>query len=66
MHDGAPCHRSRAVRQFLEQENVQVLDWLGKIPDLNPIKYLWNLINIKVAEKYPSNLNELQQVNKEI
>ena len=52
MHDGDPCHRSRDVKQFLEQENVQVLNWLGNSPDLNPIKYLWNLINVKVAKKY--------------
>ena len=36
MHDGDPCHRSWAVKQFLEQENVQVLDWPGNRPDLKP------------------------------
>ena len=66
MHDGAPCHRSKAVVEFLEQENVQVLDWPGHSPDLNPIENLWNLMKAKVAEKYPSNLNELQQVIKEV
>ena len=59
MHDGAPCYRSKAVKELLEQENVQVLDWPGNSPDLNPIENLWNLMKVKVAEKYPSNLNEL-------
>ena len=66
MHDGAPCHRSKAVKEFLEQGNVQVLDWPGNSPDLNPIENLWNSMKAKVAEKYPSNLNELQQVIKEV
>ena len=59
MHDVAPRHRSKAVKEFLEQENVQVLDWPGNSPDLNPIENLWKLIKAKVAEKYPFNLNEL-------
>ena len=66
MHDGAPCHRSKAVKEFLEQENVQVLDWPGNSPYLNPIENLWKLMKAKVAEKYPSKLNELQQVIKEV
>ena len=28
MHDGAPCHRSKAVKEFLEQENVMC--WIGR------------------------------------
>ena len=40
MHNGGPCHQSRAVKQFLKQENVQVLNWPGNSPDLNPIKNL--------------------------
>ena len=66
MNDHSPCHRSRTVKQFLELENVRVLDWLGSSQDLNPIENFWNLMKIKVAKKYPSNLNKLQQVIKEV
>ena len=49
MHVGALCHRSRAVKQFLEQENAQVLDWPGNSPDLYPIENSWKLMKAKVA-----------------
>ena len=45
VHDGDPCHRSRAVKQFLEQKTVRELDWPGNSPNLNPIENLWNLIS---------------------
>ena len=66
MHIGAPCHRSRAVKHFLEQENMQVQDWPGYSPDLIPNKNLWSLMKAKVVEKYPSNHNKLPQVIKEV
>ena len=42
--------------------------WIGRATDqiLNLIENLRNLMKVKVAEKYPSNLNELQQVIKEV
>ena len=40
VHDGAPRHRRKAVKQFLKQKAVQVLDWPGNSPELNPIENL--------------------------
>jgi len=37
MHDGAPCHRSKVVKNFLEQKRIQRLEWPGNSPDLDPI-----------------------------
>ena len=38
MHDNAPCHRAIIVSRFFRQENIQVLDWPGNSPDINPIE----------------------------
>ena len=38
MHDRAPCHRSKLVSSFLQENPVKVLDWSGSSPDLNPQK----------------------------
>ena len=39
-HDNARPHVARVCRDFLNQNNVQVLDWPPYSPDLNPIEHL--------------------------
>ena len=51
MHDGAPCHRSKTVAEFLKKSTVKTMDWPGNSPDLNPIENLWTYLKDKVAEK---------------
>ena len=41
MHDGAPCHRSKLVSDFLPKKNIKTLDWPSNSSDLNPIENLW-------------------------
>jgi len=60
MHDGTPCHRSEVVKNFLEQERIQRLEWPRNSPDLNPIENLWNFTKKKVSEKHSSRLDALQ------
>ena len=38
MHDGAPCHRSKLVKQWLPSQEISVLEWPGNSPDCNPIE----------------------------
>ena len=37
IHGGALCHRSKVVKKFLEQKRIQMLEYPGNSPDLNPI-----------------------------
>ena len=60
MHDSAPCHKSKAVSRWLQINNVQVLDWLGDSPDLNPIENLWTVMKKKVASKNPQSITDLR------
>jgi len=60
-HDNAPCHAAKSVSQFLDRHKIQVLDWPGNSPDLNPIENLWNVIKRKVRAKNPKTVDELKQ-----
>ena len=61
MQDGTPCHRSKIVTQFLKSKKIQILDWPGNSPDLNPIENLWTVLKEKVSEKQPTNTKELEE-----
>lgn len=56
MHDGAPCHRSKAVKDF---EEIQMLNYPGKSPDLNRIGNLWCNLKNNTVKKQPSSAIEL-------
>jgi len=57
LHDGAPCRRSKVVKNFLEQKRMQKLEWPGNSPDLNPIESVLNFMQKKVLEKHPSTID---------
>ena len=40
MQDGAPCHKAKIFGNFLKSKTIQVVDWPGNSPDLNPIENL--------------------------
>ena len=60
-HDSALCHKSKQVTKWLQEKRVQVLDWPGNSPDINPIKKLWILVKKKVSERSPQNIDVLKK-----
>ena len=40
MHDNAPCHRAKRVKQCLTEEKIEVINWPAQSLDLNPLKNL--------------------------
>ena len=65
-HSIAPAHKSKIVTKFLNDNNVNVLEWPGNSPALNPIENARNYLKNKVQERKPSNINDLQEELKKL
>ncbi|KAA8490274.1 Transposable element Tc3 transposase [Porphyridium purpureum] len=48
--DNAPVQTSRLVKNFMNDENAELLDWSAYSRDLNIIKNLWGILARKVYE----------------
>ena len=59
LHDGATSHKSRIITELLEKNGVQVVNWPGNSPDLNPIVYIWSLLKKKTNFDDENNREQL-------
>lgn len=57
--DNAPSHTAKKVKEWFQTHGVQVLDWPGNSPDLNPIENLWRRLKVLVAEHKAGNKQQL-------
>ena len=62
LHDGAPAHRARATTAYLNANNVNVVDFPPKSPDLNINENIWDELNrrVKRTGAIPTTLNQLR------
>ena len=58
--DGAPCHRTKAAKAFVNAQRWKTLDWPPQLPYLNHIENLWALLLKKLWTTNFKTTNELK------
>ncbi len=61
LQDGAPCHASKRIKDFLTDKPFKVIDWPGNSPDLNPIDNAWNFMKNKLRTQDISSVPKLKE-----
>src|SRR5687767_9771221 len=54
-----PKHTSRVVKEFIAENEINVIDWPSNSSDLNPIENMWQIIKDNVEKRMPQDINEL-------
>ncbi|GFX21544.1 transposable element Tcb1 transposase [Trichonephila clavipes] len=64
MDDNARPHRTLAVEELLESEDITRMDWPAYSPDLNPIEHVWDALGKRIAARlhHPENTQQLKQM----
>ena len=57
--DNDPKHRANIVKKYMANKGLNVMEWPSYSPDLNPIENLWSLFGRQMADRKPSNEDEL-------
>ncbi|GFW37012.1 transposable element Tc3 transposase [Trichonephila clavipes] len=62
MDGNARLHRTPAVEELLESEDIIRMDWPAYSPDLNPIEHAWDALGRRIAARlhHPENTQQLK------
>ena len=61
-HDNARPHTARHTQNSLRIQNVNVLRWPARSPDLSSIEHLWDQLGRQVRERHDvNNIRDLER-----
>lgn len=59
LHDSAPCHKAKSIDKYLKDKHIDVMNWPGNSPDMNPIENLWSIVKRRISTRFPTTKNAL-------
>ena len=59
--DNARPHTARYTMDVLNNNNVQLLEWPSRSPDLSPIEHMWDILGRRVRERHNVNVRDLER-----
>jgi len=59
--DNAPCHKAKSVTKWFQENNIKVLQWPARSPDLNPIENAWTVIDRKLTKAPVTSADDLRE-----
>ncbi|GFT16137.1 transposable element Tc3 transposase [Trichonephila clavipes] len=64
MEENARPHRTLAVEELLESEDITGMERPAYSPDLNPIEHVWDALERRIAARlhHPENTQQLKQM----
>ena len=58
--DNASCHMTKVTKPWFAAQNLEILSWPSRSPDLNPIENIWAQIDRQLAKDPPKNIVDLE------
>ena len=59
--DNDPKHTSKRAKEWMEDNNITLLDWPPQSPDLNPTEHLWHYMKKELCQ-YPTQAKDVWEV----
>ena len=56
----ARCHTACVSVDYLQQQNIDLLPWPARSPDLSPIEHLWYALDRRVRQCQPQTLCDMR------
>ena len=66
MHDGCSAHRAHVVKDWLKENDIDVLNWPARSPDLNIIENLWNMLKEEIGPLNDIGPNQKDELTEKI